>query len=185
MTDMTDETKGDGMTLSDKDKATLLELSEMYTSEGWGSPDYREWERLTHPYSIDLLLAEIDSLKAAQSATRVDEAVPTDKFDHWWVRYGDGSIYGKGIAYEAWHERGKRDRAAIDFKQTVIDQAMARIKELESATPAISVNDETVECACVAYFDGDVGWRNFTDDADLFFIGMRAALQAAIDKPQP
>ena len=75
---MTDETKGDGMTLSDKDKATLRELSEMYKSEGWGSPDYQEWERLTHPYSVDLLLAEIDSLKAAQSAMRVDEAMVQD-----------------------------------------------------------------------------------------------------------
>jgi|ERR1700761_1019253 len=168
MTDMTDETKGDGMTLS----AVLEEILECENKAGdagnFPQADvYRRW-RLT-----------ISHL-AAQSAMRVDEARPTDKFDRWWDRYGDGSIYGKGIAYEAWHERGKRDRAAIDFKQTVIDQAMARIKELESATPAISVNDATVECACVAYFEGDRGWRSFTDDADLFFIGMRDALQAAI-----
>jgi hypothetical protein len=54
-----------------------------------------------------------------------------DKFNAWWNRNGDGSMYGRGLALEAWNEMSKRNKSALDFKQTVIDQAMARIKELE------------------------------------------------------
>jgi hypothetical protein len=82
-------TERSGMSLSDKDKATLRELSELYKSEGWGSPDYAEWTRLTHPYSVDLLLNEIESLKSNLSR---DVVVSDTQLDEWVARHALGGM---------------------------------------------------------------------------------------------